>query len=886
MTNGVIQEDKVAAKQTSWWFAFLTTVIPGAVIPVGLALLFSNTISDWHWDYEPFHALVESVGSFAAVLLAVIIISMRRSENLSPSYIWVATTLMGMGLLDGFHAGVEPGEVFVWLHSLATFVGGVTFALVILPDRVSRIPGIRSVPYVVAFISVLVGILSLALPEKIPAMVVEGDFTDVAEFLNITGGVGFLVAWVFFAWSHKFHVRREERLLLANHCLLFGIAGLLFHFSELWDATWWLWHMLRLFAYLVILWFFIDVYLQNIRHISENENKLKIASGRLQAVLDNVVDGIITINKRGIIQSFNSAAEVVFGYNASEAIGKNVKFLMPKRYSDEHDGYITDYLTTREKKVIGLTRELTGQRKDGTIFPLELAVNELRISGEVIFTGIVRDISERKRIESMKNEFISTVSHELRTPLTSIRGSLDILNSGTAGNLPDLAAEMARIASNNTERLLLLINDILDIQKIESGKMAFKFQNVELMPLLDQVIQENEAYGKQFGVNFVIKQRLEAVRIYVDRDRLFQVFANLLSNAAKFSPEGDTVEISVARHHHDTLRVTVSDHGPGIPLEFQSRLFEKFTQQDSTDVRRKGGTGLGLNISKTIMEKLGGKIDFFSRQGVGTSFYIELPELIGVVSSQPENKPYRRVPDHQPCILIVEDDPDVAALLKRMLAERGFNTLIAYDAQQAYEILQRNPKQFRAITLDLILPGQDGISFLEKLRTEASTQQIPVVVVSVKADEARRELNGSAIGVVDWLQKPIDQARLIKAVKQAAGPGGMPSVLHVEDEGDVHTIVKSVINDVCELTWVKTIASAREKLESTDFDLVLLDIGMPDGSGLDLIDIIERRVFPPRVVIFSALDVSSEYADKVNAVLLKSRTSSQQLADTIKELIE
>ncbi len=613
--------------------------------------------------------------------------------------------------------------------------------------------------------------------------------------------------------------------------------------------------------------------------VAERTASLEKSELHQRTVLDTIADAVITINEKGEIESFNPAAELIFGYQAEEIVGENVSMLLPEDERVSHQGY-TDNSTLSSPSVINLRRDLEGRRKDGSQFPLELNVAPIKRAGKRGFVGVLRDITERKRIDKMKNEFVSTVSHELRTPLTSIRGSLGLVTGGAMGELSGPVSEMLTIASNNTERLLLLINDILDIQKIESGQMAFKFQAMELKPFLEQVVEENSAYGEQFGVSLVINYMVDNAKVFADKDRLKQVMANLLSNAAKFSPEGATVEINVARHH-ERIRISVTDHGPGIPADFHGKIFEKFTQSDSSDTRQKGGTGLGLSISKIIVEKHGGRIDFVSREGVGTTFFIELPLMAKAILTDSDNHLHKLPEIHRACILIVEDDPDVAALMQHMLAEAGCNSDIAYDAEQARQMLQKKSGQYRAITLDVQLPGEGGVSFLKHLREDPVTKALPVVVVSVTADVTKKQLNGGAVGVVDWLSKPIDQQRLVDSVRLAAGANRMPRVLHVEDEADVHTIVKEMLQDCCELTWTTSVAASKDALNNEEFDLVLLDIGLPDGSGLDLLETIEHRVNPPRVVIFSAYDVTEEYADKVSAVLVKSKTDNRKLADVI-----
>jgi PAS domain S-box-containing protein len=268
------------------------------------------------------------------------------------------------------------------------------------------------------------------------------------------------------------------------------------------------------------------------------------------------------------------------------------------------------------------------RRKDGEYrWVLDHGIPRKTADGGFIgFIGTCVDITDRRQIEQMKNEFISVVSHELRTPLTSIRGSLGLIAGGATGKLPDKAKQMIDLAVRSTDRLVRLINDILDIEKIESGKMVFQVKPLELAAVVEQAIESTRAYGERLGITFALESKAAGARVSGDPDRLIQVLANLLSNAAKYSPPQGVVTVSITRHG-GRLRVSVTDLGPGIPDEFQGRIFQKFSQADASDTRVKGGTGLGLNITKAIVEKHGGSIDFITQKGVGTTFYFELPEL-------------------------------------------------------------------------------------------------------------------------------------------------------------------------------------------------------------------------------------------------------------------
>jgi PAS domain S-box-containing protein len=239
-------------------------------------------------------------------------------------------------------------------------------------------------------------------------------------------------------------------------------------------------------------------------------------------------------------------------------------------------------------------------------------------------SGTHNDISERKKLDQMKSEFVSTVSHELRTPLTSIKGSLALLVDGALGNLPDNVMEMVNMAYRNTNRLIVLINDILDMEQILSGSIKYNFQQLSLSNLVEEAVKSNSGYATEHGVEFVLTDLDPKVRVLADSSRLTQVVANLLSNAAKFSNKGEKVEISVA-HHTGVAKVSILDRGRGIPENFRDQIFGRFTQADSSDSREKGGTGLGLNISKSIIEKHDGMLDFESEVGVGSTFFFTLP---------------------------------------------------------------------------------------------------------------------------------------------------------------------------------------------------------------------------------------------------------------------
>ena len=249
----------------------------------------------------------------------------------------------------------------------------------------------------------------------------------------------------------------------------------------------------------------------------------------------------------------------------------------------------------------------------------------LDTSGEVLrVIGVNMDITERKELDRVKSEFIATVSHELRTPLTSIRGSLGLVNGGAAGVLPEEAARLVAVAYRNTDRLTRIVDDILDAEKLGCGQMSLELTRQSLTALVEEAIEENHGYSRSYKVHFATNEPLPEVMVMVDANRILQVLANFLSNAAKFSPAEATVDVGMVVDGTN-VRVSVTDHGPGVPAAFRDHVFERFSQADNSDSRRKGGTGLGLTIAKALIERMQGTIDFTTHPGLGTTFFFDLP---------------------------------------------------------------------------------------------------------------------------------------------------------------------------------------------------------------------------------------------------------------------
>lgn len=583
------------------------------------------------------------------------------------------------------------------------------------------------------------------------------------------------------------------------------------------------------------------------------------------AILETAPDSIITIDEDMKILSFNPQTIIEFNCVREEILGKDISTLIPAFNSN---------LLKSDKTYI----EIEGNRMNGEQFPVELTIAKMSIDNQKLFVIIIRDITERKKGEQMKNEFISIVSHELRTPITSISGSLTLIINGIVGNFSDKAKRLLEIANSNCQRLLLLINDILDIQKIEAGKMNFNLKPIHLNEFLIEAIAVNKVYADKFEIKMHFNQSNKNPEVEVDPDRLMQVITNLLSNAAKFSPKGEEVLIT-CKSYHNYVRVLVANRGPGIPKEFQSRIFQKFSQADTSSTRAKGGTGLGLSISKAIVEKLGGTLNFISKPGEITTFYFDLPLIESSLKINPEVK---RVTSNR--ILICEDDENQANYINTLLQSAGFQTDIALTVHEAKNLLPKH--HYDALLLDLILPDQDGISFIRELRSHKETVNLPIIVLSVVAQIGRNLLNGDAFAIADWLDKPIDYDKLLQVINriQRTTHPNIPNILHVEDDLDTFNIVKTLISGEGNVVSSTSVKETIEKLKKSKFDLVILDLLLPDGNAEQLIPLIAKYHTP--IIVYSAFNLDEKFAKDVKHVLLKSKISNKKLLNLIEHVLE
>jgi PAS domain S-box-containing protein len=488
------------------------------------------------------------------------------------------------------------------------------------------------------------------------------------------------------------------------------------------------------------------------------EEALRASEARTRSILDNMLGGLITIDRRGRIDSVNRAAEEIFGYSRDELIGQHAGILIGAEPGEEAQARLREGFA----RALGRVTEWQGRRKSGEEFPFELSLFEFDTPEGTQYAGSVQDVSERRQVDRLKKEFVSTVSHELRTPLTSIRGSLSLLSAGVLGELPDEAKDVLEIAERNAVRLIGLINDILDLERLETGRLEMHLQPTPAVPVLQRSMEAVRGMAEQQGI--ALEVTAEELSVLGDADRLVQVVVNLASNAVKFSPSGGTVRVSV-RPGAGFAEFAVEDQGRGVPKRLQAAIFERFKQVQASDAREKGGTGLGLAICKAIVEQHGGEIGVLSEEGKGSRFYFRIPlshaepELAaaqppapaagGESASEPERlDPFVSVlrggPGGAPHrdVVVADDDEALLGVLARQLLSQGIPVRTARDGRQAMRLATDLPPAL--LVLDVSLPGADAFAVVEALRREPRLASTPLLVYSgmdlTTADRARLQL--------------------------------------------------------------------------------------------------------------------------------------------------
>ena len=593
-----------------------------------------------------------------------------------------------------------------------------------------------------------------------------------------------------------------------------------------------------------------------------------------EILLDSVADGICGVDRRGLITFANPAAARLLGAAAASLTGKPVHELL-------HGAAPANRVCGEDcplRRASGRERAAAGEdtifRGDGTSFPAEYVLTPIADQGR--FSGSVlsfRDISQRSALDRLKDEFISTVSHELRTPLTSIRGALGLLSSGMLGEVNEKSTNLLRIALNNSDRLVRLINDILDLERIQSGKEPLAFRSSQLALIVRQAIDGMAPVAEAAGVQLI--HDTTQVEIAADPDRLLQVLTNLLSNAVKFSPPNSTISVML-RPGTSGVTLSVIDQGRGIPADKLEAIFGRFQQVDASDSRQKGGSGLGLAICRTIVQQHSGRIWAERNPVRGSTFRVFLPYKPAPI------EPIRNLFDHetgQGTVLLADADPASRPHIAGLLTSHGYHVV---ETTSVEETLAAAHDSVEAILLDTSLDGMNGWEILPLLRRLRPDAHTPIVLLSVDKRQDPASLPGDAEG---WVSNRLsDDALLGELARVLCGPGENARILIVEDDVDLARVIGEVFTrDAIEVRLAHTLQDALDACFSFRPHLLVLDIGLPDGDGFNVVDWLRKHEDLARLplVVYSGRDLSPDECRKLTLgptqFLTKARVQPQQL---------
>lgn len=521
---------------------------------------------------------------------------------------------------------------------------------------------------------------------------------------------------------------------------------------------------------------------------------LEESEARLQTILNSVVDAIICIDDRGIIESFNYAAERIFGYSAKEVIGKNVNILIPEgSHKTQHDDYLTQHSQPGHSAVMGREREIQAQHKDGGIFPVEIALNEVQVSGKRKFVGVIRDITERKksdekviqytdrlewahyetqqarreaeRANKAKSVFLANMSHEIRTPLNGIIGMTELLLNTELTEQQDKFAN--RIYSSG-ELLLTIINDVLDFSKIEAGEMKLEVIPTNIQELIDKVVGILQPKADQKGLAVDIRYADNTpLDIIGDPIRLGQIIMNLVGNALKFTEKGSVsirVQSTDLAKTGATLLFEVADTGRGIAEEHLGSIFDKFAQGDVSTTRKFGGTGLGLAICKQLVEMMGGKIGVHSEIDKGSTFWFEITFPLARPYSQDLMKVYEKF--HNVKIMIVDNIEINCNIIEEYADSWGMEYKSCSTAANALSALKNAKKKGQPFGIALIdsdlKADKTAQQLAETIKADPLISDTILIMLSSTNDDNNEGLKKT--GFSTSLRKPIYSSELFDAM--------------------------------------------------------------------------------------------------------------------------
>jgi PAS domain S-box-containing protein len=566
-------------------------------------------------------------------------------------------------------------------------------------------------------------------------------------------------------------------------------------------------------------------------------------ASKSQAILESIADGVVVNNPQSGVILVNPAAERILNKSRNSLINTDVRHLI-EAFDDPGrtaalaaiDQILAQANTPSQIKVTSAMLEM-----DNRVISAHMAPVIARHDEFLGVVTILRDITKEVEADRAKSEFISTVSHELRTPMTAIKGYTDLIYGGAVGPLNDNQKHFLSVIKNNTDRLIALINDLLDISRIETGRVRFEPAPVKLGEIVADVVEAMAAHAEEQGLALTYEVDAGLPEVMGDRDRLYQVLTNLVGNAVNYTPEGSvTVEVNNVGM---AVQISVRDTGIGIKAEDIGRIFDRFYRADDPIVQEASGTGLGLPIVKMFVEMHGGRVWVDSEKGKGSSFTFILP-VPGAELKPKEPKSLTPPRIMAKTVLVVDDDTDIAQLIRLQLESNGYHVLTASRGQQAIEIIERD--EVDLIVLDRLLPDMDGMALLDTLKADPATAEIPIIMLTIIEDDG----DAVARGASAYLVKPVNEQLLLDQIEAVLTRQGR--VLIVEDDEDTVDMLARALRRVGFTTETardgyEALAAARRIRP----DVILLDLRLPGMDGYEALSHLKRSIVTSTIPIIA-----------------------------------
>jgi PAS domain S-box-containing protein len=604
----------------------------------------------------------------------------------------------------------------------------------------------------------------------------------------------------------------------------------------------------------------------------------KMLDARYRGLLETVPDAIVMVNNTGRIVLINSQAETLFGYKRDELIGKPVEILLPERFRQSHVEHRTGYFTEPKTRTMGAGLELFACQKNGSEFPVEISLSPLGTEAGTFAMSAIRDITDRKKLQEelrrkndeleqqnrliqqanrLKSEFLANMSHELRTPLNGIIGFAELMHDEKVGPVSSDHKEYLHDILTSGRHLLQLINDVLDLSKVEAGKLEFVPERAEPAVVVGEVCEIVRTLAAKKRIRLRTECDPVLAQIETDVRCLKQILYNYISNALKFTPDEGTVSVRIAAQGDDYFRIEVEDNGVGIRSEDLHRLFVEFQQLGTNRSKETTGTGLGLALTKKIVEAQGGQVGVRSTPGQGSIFHAILPRaFIAPAPIIEESKSVQAVATAPgaPLILVVEDDASDRAWIASALHSAGY--AVETVATGAEAVLRCREQKFAAITLDIMLPDMSGRAVLEKVRERGLNGQTPVTVVTLLA---HKEVV-AGFQVNDILAKPVSQSEIVKALERChVTPSTPRPILVVDDDQSAlkladETLRRLGYRTVCRQNGASALRAASKERPAA----VVLDLVMPAMNGFEFLKRFRRtqRGRHTPVIVWTSKDLT------------------------------